>query len=225
MGPSTMAPSWQAEFDQFPEYYAEYFKKYSSAVAPLRRIICKSPISYVGHELLQTDIANLKAAVDGLRRHRRVHAVVGSERVRPQRVLRQPRGVPRRRRRGDARGIPRHRRRRIHPAGRRPVADRHAVAIRHARWRSATEAANAHVDAAQPRAARHPDRPRASPHLLRPQPRPAPHRHRRCATRCRSCCASTPAPTRSRSPTRATSTSTGSGRTSSCPTTRSSSRA
>ena len=33
MGPSTMAPSWQAEFDKFPEYYTEYFKKYSSAVA------------------------------------------------------------------------------------------------------------------------------------------------------------------------------------------------
>jgi 5-methyltetrahydropteroyltriglutamate--homocysteine methyltransferase len=66
MGPSTMAPSWQAEFDQFPEYYTEYFKKYSSTVAPLRRIICKGPISYVGHELLQTDIANLKAAVEGL---------------------------------------------------------------------------------------------------------------------------------------------------------------
>jgi 5-methyltetrahydropteroyltriglutamate--homocysteine methyltransferase len=66
MGPSTMAPSWQAEFDQFPEYYTEYFKKYSSAVAPLRRIICKGPITYVGHELLQTDITNLKAAVEGL---------------------------------------------------------------------------------------------------------------------------------------------------------------
>jgi 5-methyltetrahydropteroyltriglutamate--homocysteine methyltransferase len=65
-GPSTMAPSWQAEFDQFPEYYTEYFKKYSSTVAPLRRIICKGPISYVGHELLQTDIANLKVAVEGL---------------------------------------------------------------------------------------------------------------------------------------------------------------
>ena len=61
-----MAPSWQAEFDQFPEYYTEYFKKYSSTVAPLRRIICKGPISYVGQDLLATDIANLKAAVAGL---------------------------------------------------------------------------------------------------------------------------------------------------------------
>ena len=58
-----MAPSWQKEVDDFPEYYAEYFKKYSSTVTPLRRIICKGPISYIGHDLVQTDIANLKAAV------------------------------------------------------------------------------------------------------------------------------------------------------------------
>jgi 5-methyltetrahydropteroyltriglutamate--homocysteine methyltransferase len=62
MGDSRMAPSWQKEVDDFPEYYAEYFKKYSAAVSPLRRIICKSPISYVGQQLLQTDIDNLKAA-------------------------------------------------------------------------------------------------------------------------------------------------------------------
>ena len=61
-GPSRMASSWQKEVDDFPAYYAEYFKKYSSTVTPLRRIICKGPISYVGHELLQTDIDNLKAA-------------------------------------------------------------------------------------------------------------------------------------------------------------------
>ena len=65
-GPSQMAPSWQAEYDMFPEYYTEYFKKYASAVSPLRRIICKGPISYTGQELLKTDIENLKAACDGL---------------------------------------------------------------------------------------------------------------------------------------------------------------
>jgi 5-methyltetrahydropteroyltriglutamate--homocysteine methyltransferase len=66
MGPSTMAPSWQAEFDMFPEYYTEYFKKYSSAVSPLRRIVCKGPITYTGQKLLDIDIANLKAACEGL---------------------------------------------------------------------------------------------------------------------------------------------------------------
>jgi 5-methyltetrahydropteroyltriglutamate--homocysteine methyltransferase len=66
MGPSTMVPSWQAEFDMFPEYYTEYFKKYASAVSPLRRIICKGPISYTGQKLLQIDIDNLRAATEGL---------------------------------------------------------------------------------------------------------------------------------------------------------------
>ena len=66
MGPSKMAPSWQAEFDMFPEYYTEYFKKYASAVSPLRRIICKGPITYTGQKLLDIDIANLKAACEGL---------------------------------------------------------------------------------------------------------------------------------------------------------------
>ena len=65
-GPSTLAPTWQAEVDMFPEYYEGYFKKYSSAVSPLRRIICKGPISYAGQELLQIDIDNLKAACHGL---------------------------------------------------------------------------------------------------------------------------------------------------------------
>ncbi len=62
MGQSRMAPSWQVEVDDFPEYYAEYFKKYSAAVAPLRRIICRGPITYIGQDLLKTDIDNLKAA-------------------------------------------------------------------------------------------------------------------------------------------------------------------
>src|SRR5262245_18072684 len=63
MGESRMAPSWQKEVDDFPEYYADYFEKYASTVSPLRRIICRGPVSYVGQELLQKDIANLKAAV------------------------------------------------------------------------------------------------------------------------------------------------------------------
>ncbi len=66
MGASKMAPSWQAEFDMFPEYYTEYFKKYASAVSPLRRIICRGPISYDGQKLLEIDIDNLKAACEGL---------------------------------------------------------------------------------------------------------------------------------------------------------------
>jgi 5-methyltetrahydropteroyltriglutamate--homocysteine methyltransferase len=63
MGEPRMAPSWQKEVDDFPEYYADYFKKYSATIAPLRRIICTGPISYVGHDLVRKDIANLEAAV------------------------------------------------------------------------------------------------------------------------------------------------------------------
>lgn len=61
-----MAASWQKEVDDFPDYYADYFKKYSSTVTPLRRLVCRGPISYTGQELLRTDIANLRAAVDAL---------------------------------------------------------------------------------------------------------------------------------------------------------------
>ncbi len=56
-------PSWQAEIDMFPDYYAGYMNKYAAAVAPLRRIKCTGPVSYAGHAALQADIANLKAAV------------------------------------------------------------------------------------------------------------------------------------------------------------------
>ncbi|HZB43511.1 MAG TPA: cobalamin-independent methionine synthase II family protein [Ilumatobacter sp.] len=66
-GGSGPAPSWQVEIDMFPEYYADYMAKYSAAVAPLRRIIARGPISYVGHDLLEIDIDNLKAAVAAVR--------------------------------------------------------------------------------------------------------------------------------------------------------------
>ena len=60
-----MAPTWQAEYDMFPDYYDGYLKKYSHTVAPLKRIKCTGPISYAGQDAIQTDIANLKAAVAG----------------------------------------------------------------------------------------------------------------------------------------------------------------
>ena len=59
-----MAPTWQAEVDMFPEYYEIYLSKYKATVAPLRRIKCTGAISYAGQEALNTDIANLQAAVD-----------------------------------------------------------------------------------------------------------------------------------------------------------------
>jgi 5-methyltetrahydropteroyltriglutamate--homocysteine methyltransferase len=58
--------SWQAEIEMFPEYYGEYMQKYSATVAPRRTIVATGPVAYVGQELLAIDIANLKAAVEGL---------------------------------------------------------------------------------------------------------------------------------------------------------------
>jgi 5-methyltetrahydropteroyltriglutamate--homocysteine methyltransferase len=57
------SPAWLPEIEMFPEYYADYMGKYSAAVSPIKRLKATGPITYVGHELVQTDIANLKAAV------------------------------------------------------------------------------------------------------------------------------------------------------------------
>lgn len=62
-GTGKPAGSWQVEIDMFPEYYADYMGKYSAAVSPLKRLTATGPITYAGHDLLQTDIDNLAAAV------------------------------------------------------------------------------------------------------------------------------------------------------------------
>ena len=87
MGASRLAPSWQAEFDMFPEYYTEYFKKYSSAVSPLRRIICKGPITLHRPEAAADRHRQPQGGVRGPRRRRHLHAVHRPQRVRTQRVL------------------------------------------------------------------------------------------------------------------------------------------
>ena len=63
-GTSMMPRSWQLEVDAFPGYYEDYFKKYSQAVAPLTVPVCTGPITYEGHDAVQTDIANLRAALE-----------------------------------------------------------------------------------------------------------------------------------------------------------------
>lgn len=65
-GESLLPASWKLEVDDFPDYYAQYFKKYSSTVSPLKVMVCTGPVTYVGGPALQTDIANLKAALDGV---------------------------------------------------------------------------------------------------------------------------------------------------------------
>src|SRR5271166_5994666 len=43
-GETLLPPSWQKEIDDFPEYYQAYMSKYSSAVAPLRVLVCTGPV-------------------------------------------------------------------------------------------------------------------------------------------------------------------------------------
>jgi 5-methyltetrahydropteroyltriglutamate--homocysteine methyltransferase len=53
------------EVSEFPEYYARYFKTamFGAMLSPQRRLVCRGPITYIGHDALAIDIANLKAAL------------------------------------------------------------------------------------------------------------------------------------------------------------------
>jgi len=62
-GRAVGAASWALEAAAFPEYYADYFGKYSSAVATIVPLVCTGPVRYTGHAALQTDIDNLKSAL------------------------------------------------------------------------------------------------------------------------------------------------------------------
>jgi 5-methyltetrahydropteroyltriglutamate--homocysteine methyltransferase len=43
-GENLLPPSWQREIDDFPEYYRSYMSKYSSAVAPMKVMVCTGPV-------------------------------------------------------------------------------------------------------------------------------------------------------------------------------------
>jgi 5-methyltetrahydropteroyltriglutamate--homocysteine methyltransferase len=62
-GETLLPPSWQREIDDFPEYYHSYMSKYSSAVAPMRVMVCTGPVAYSGANALAADVANLRAAL------------------------------------------------------------------------------------------------------------------------------------------------------------------
>src|SRR4051812_32314438 len=55
---------FQQEVAAFPEYYAEYFKQamMGGTLIPITPVVCVGPVKYRGDELLQIDIANVKAA-------------------------------------------------------------------------------------------------------------------------------------------------------------------
>ena len=168
-----MPPSWQVEIDAFPEYYADYLGKYTEQVSPMTTMVCTGPISYTGPRPAADRHREPAGRAGRARGHRGVPALDQPQRVRPQRVLPEPRRVPRRGGRGAARGVPGHRRGRVPAAGRRPVADRVPLGEPGDHPRAAPGRRRAAHRDPQPRAARHPGREDPAAHLLRAQPRPA----------------------------------------------------
>jgi 5-methyltetrahydropteroyltriglutamate--homocysteine methyltransferase len=55
---------FEQEVAAFPEYYQQYFKQamMGGAIVSLAPVVCVGPVKYRGENLLQTDIANVKAA-------------------------------------------------------------------------------------------------------------------------------------------------------------------
>jgi len=66
--PDRARTSFAAEVAAFPEYYEQYFRTAMTggAVAPVVPLVCSGPIRYRGETALQQDIANLKAALEGI---------------------------------------------------------------------------------------------------------------------------------------------------------------
>jgi 5-methyltetrahydropteroyltriglutamate--homocysteine methyltransferase len=61
-------PRFAAETEAFPEYYATYMQQamLGGAVAQIAPLVCTGPVSYRTLEFVERDIANLKAALDGV---------------------------------------------------------------------------------------------------------------------------------------------------------------
>ncbi|MDE2911400.1 MAG: epoxyalkane--coenzyme M transferase [Paracoccaceae bacterium] len=57
---------YKEEREAFPEFYDDYFKRahLGAAITATAPMCCVGDIRYVGHEALQTDLGNLRAAVD-----------------------------------------------------------------------------------------------------------------------------------------------------------------
>jgi 5-methyltetrahydropteroyltriglutamate--homocysteine methyltransferase len=66
--PGQRPPSFAKEVEAFPEYYKIYFSQamLGTALAPIVPYVCTGPVSYRGQAAVQTDIANLKSALEGM---------------------------------------------------------------------------------------------------------------------------------------------------------------
>lgn len=64
--PNVDSGVYREEREAFPEYYEDYFNRamQGGAIAPSAAMCCVGPIRYVGHEALQTDLKNLRAAAE-----------------------------------------------------------------------------------------------------------------------------------------------------------------
>ena len=65
-GEPVLPPSWTRETEAFPDFYERYFGKYEETVVPLRAMACTGPVTYRGHAQVAADVANLRAALDGV---------------------------------------------------------------------------------------------------------------------------------------------------------------
>jgi 5-methyltetrahydropteroyltriglutamate--homocysteine methyltransferase len=67
-GQSSVSSLFRAEIEEFPEYYEDYFnvRMLGGAVAPVAELTCTGPVTYRGFESLQSDLENLRKAVDAL---------------------------------------------------------------------------------------------------------------------------------------------------------------
>jgi len=67
LGPTESAIRGWREVKEFPEYYERYFGQamFGAMLAPAKSYVCRAPVTYIGQAALQTDIANLKAALEG----------------------------------------------------------------------------------------------------------------------------------------------------------------
>ncbi len=66
--PGPRPAMFEAEVQDFPEYYQQYFSTamLGVTIAPLVQFACTGPVSYRGQDAVRRDIDNLKAAVRGL---------------------------------------------------------------------------------------------------------------------------------------------------------------